>query len=111
MTESIYPERIIITGASGEVGGALARLLARPGVDLSLWGRDPTRLARVAEDCPAVGARAEARSLDLTDVEGAIAALLAEDDVAPFDMAVFAETFAHVMRWWRIRRRSLGWCG
>ncbi|MFT3977412.1 MAG: SDR family NAD(P)-dependent oxidoreductase [Sphingomonas bacterium] len=90
MTESIYPKRIIITGASGEVGGALARLLARPGAHLSLWGRDSARLAKVADDCRAIGAEVEARSLDLTDVEGAIAALLAEDDVAPFDMAVFA---------------------
>jgi len=30
------------------------------------------------------------RSLDLTDVEGAVAALLAEDDACPFDMAIFA---------------------
>ena len=37
--------RIVITGASGFVGQSLVPLLARPGVQLLLVGRDPARLA------------------------------------------------------------------
>lgn len=68
----------------------MARQLAQPGAQLSLWGRDREKLAAIAAQCRAQGALVDVRSLDLTDVEGAVAALLAEDDVCPFDMAIFA---------------------
>lgn len=90
MTDKLHPKRTIVTGASGELGQAITRQLARPGARLSLWGRDHEKLAAIAAQCSAKGALVDVRSLDLTDVEGAVAALLAEDDVCPFDMAIFA---------------------
>jgi len=88
------PKHILITGASGGLGGALARHYARvfgkDGVHLNLWGRDENRLAKVAEDCSLEGAVVSIRSLDLTEVEGALSALAQEDAANPFDLAVLA---------------------
>lgn len=79
-----------MTGASGGLGNALARQYARPGVDISLWGRDEARLAEVARICADAGASVRWRSLDLSDTESAVETLLADDAAAPFDLAVFA---------------------
>jgi NADP-dependent 3-hydroxy acid dehydrogenase YdfG len=75
-------------GASGKLGGALARKYARPGTRLSLWGRDEARLAAIAAVCRAAGAIVEIRSLDIEDVHAAVAAVLAEDIADPFDLAL-----------------------
>ncbi|NIJ38690.1 short-subunit dehydrogenase [Sphingopyxis panaciterrae] len=81
---------ILITGASGGLGGALARYYARPGVRLSLWGRDEARLLRIAEVCRAAGAATAIRSLDIADIKAAIAAIAADDAADPFDLAILA---------------------
>ncbi len=63
-----YPfHSVLITGATGGIGGALARELAAPGVRLVLGGRDQKRLQAIADDCRRVGAEVEAAALDLTD--------------------------------------------
>jgi short-subunit dehydrogenase len=85
-----HPGHILVTGASGGLGGAIARHYARPGVFLSLWGRDEGRLASVAEACREAGAAVEVVSLDLSDIDGALAALAAGDEAEPFDLAIFA---------------------
>lgn len=58
---------IVITGASSGIGQALAELYARPGVLLALTGRDPARLAAVAETCRQRGATVEAETVPVTD--------------------------------------------
>lgn len=90
MTESFAPTRVLLTGASGGLGGALARLYARPGVRLCLWGRDSARLAETAADCRALGAEAQVRSLDIGDIDAALAALAEDDAAERFDLALFA---------------------
>lgn len=90
MTESSGPNRILVTGASGGLGGALARHYAASGVSLSLWGRDAARLTTIADTCRAAGAVVSTRSLDLADVDAALAALAAEDAAQAFDLALFA---------------------
>lgn len=84
------PTRILLIGASGGLGSALAQHYARPGVRLWLWGRDLDRLHSVAQACKAAGASATIRSLDLADIPAALKALSTEDDAAAFDLAVFA---------------------
>jgi short-subunit dehydrogenase len=59
------PRRILITGATGSLGSALARLYAGRGVSLALHGRDATRLERLAEDCRRAGAEVEIHAVDL----------------------------------------------
>ena len=82
--------RILITGASGGLGAALARQYAAPARTILLWGRDRVRLESVAATCRAAGAVAEIRSLDLTDIAAAVAAIEADDAAGEIDLAVFA---------------------
>ena len=80
--------RILITGASGSLGGTLARQVAGPGAHLLLWGRDAERLAAIAAQCSAAGARVEQRMIDIADTAAAVAALAADDDAAAIGSAM-----------------------
>jgi len=84
------PAHILITGASGGLGGALARHYAEPGRSLALWGRDEGRLDAIAAECRAAGATVTIRALDLSDSMAAVAALEEEDAARPIDLAIFA---------------------
>ena len=64
------PACILITGASGAIGGALAREYAAPGVRLILQGRNRAVLDTLAADCAACGAQPSIVCLDLRDVGG-----------------------------------------
>jgi len=57
---------ILITGATGAIGAALARYYAAPGVSLLLQGRQEQVLAELAEDCRQKGAGVECKVIDLT---------------------------------------------
>lgn len=58
---------VLITGASGSIGAALALAYAAPDVRLILHGRDEPRLSLVAEDCEQKGAIVVLGLFDLTD--------------------------------------------
>jgi 3-oxoacyl-[acyl-carrier protein] reductase len=47
-TGKLAGRRILVTGASGELGLGIARLLAADGADLVLWGRNRARLDAIA---------------------------------------------------------------
>jgi short-subunit dehydrogenase len=83
-------DRILITGASSGLGEALARHYAKPNRQLLLWGRDRERLDDVATACRRAGAEASTRSLDLMDIDAAIAAVRCEDQQAPIDLALLS---------------------
>ncbi len=80
--------RILLTGATGNLGGKLALRLAKPGAHLSLWGRNTIRLSAIADPCRARGALVDTRSIDLCDLDAALAALDADDDAGPFDLVL-----------------------
>lgn len=83
--------RVLILGASGELGGAIAQVYARSGARLSLWGRDMAKLDRISDTCRQLGAaQLSVCSLDLRQLDDAIAAAVAEDVTAPFDIAIVA---------------------
>ena len=67
------PATVLITGATGAIGSALALAYAAPACTLVLHGRNAARLREVAQACEARGARAETMVLDLQDVSALIA--------------------------------------
>lgn len=64
-----YPslQRVLITGASGGIGGALALEYAKPGRTLILQGRRIDRLNELAALCEQRGAKVLCQSMDLRD--------------------------------------------
>jgi short-subunit dehydrogenase len=58
---------VLITGATGGIGGALAVAYAEPGVTLILQGRKADRLAELASQCESRGARVLTQVLDVRD--------------------------------------------
>ena len=83
------PHRVLLTGALGSVGSALALALAGAGRSLLLLHRAPNsdRSLRLVERCRALGADTEERQLDLTDTEAVsgLARQIADSD-EPFDI-------------------------
>lgn len=59
--------RILITGATGAIGGALAEAYAAPGVELYLHGRNEVKLTAVAGRCTALGATVLTERFDVRD--------------------------------------------
>lgn len=55
---------MLITGATGSIGGALAGAYAGPGVTLILQGRNTTRLEALSAECKAKGTRVITRAID-----------------------------------------------
>lgn len=71
------PATILITGATGAIGSALAGYYAKPGVRLILHGRRAETLDAVADACRASGAEVSTLLMDLRDI-GALRQWLAE---------------------------------
>ena len=63
------PRTVLITGATGGIGGALAKVYAEPGNTLIIHGRDLARLAELTALCEAQGARVRTRALDVRNRE------------------------------------------
>src|SRR5215468_5810058 len=80
------PRSILITGASGGIGGALARAYAGPGVRLALTGRNPERLGACADACRASGAEVRSEVLDVVDSQAFARWVEAIDHDWPLDL-------------------------
>lgn len=70
MTLHQSPRCILITGATGGIGGALACAYAAPGITLILQGRNLNRLEQLAAQCRDAGARVVLAQLDVRDLDG-----------------------------------------
>lgn len=67
MTTASATQTVLITGATGGIGGALVDSYAQPGNTLILQGRNAARLAQQAALCEARGARVLTQVLDVRD--------------------------------------------
>lgn len=79
---------ILITGASGGLGHALAVQYAQPGCTLVLQGRNQTRLQALAQQCEDRGAVAVVLVFDLCDSAGWMASLTLQIERTPIDLAI-----------------------
>lgn len=82
------PTTVLITGASGGIGAALARSYAQPGRALCLHGRDAARLEAVAKSCEARGARVLTLTFDVRDAETVIEQLRTLSEREVIDLAI-----------------------
>ncbi|MDD2464781.1 MAG: SDR family NAD(P)-dependent oxidoreductase [Desulfobulbus sp.] len=69
MSNLFSPKTVLITGATGSIGGALAEAYAAPERILILQGRNEQRLKEVADLCRQRGARVNTQALDVQDIE------------------------------------------
>jgi len=83
--------RALVTGASSGIGLAAAAALAEAGAELVLVARRAAELQAVCDAIRAEGGQAEARALDITDLD-ATAGMVAQD--GPFDVLVNAAGMA-----------------
>lgn len=80
--------RILITGATGAIGGALAEHYAGQDIHLYLHGRDRQALDAVASRCEKLGARVDVFACDVRDTDTYTQRLQALSSEAPLDLAV-----------------------
>lgn len=82
--------RAAVTGASGDIGRAIALTLAGAGADVALLARRRERLEALAEELRSLGRRAAALPVDVTDGEALAAAAgdAAEQLGGPIDVLV-----------------------
>ena len=79
---------LLITGASSGIGGGLAVAFAAPSVQLCLLGRNPERLAEIAETCRKKGATVTTATINVENREAMREFLLAQDRLTPFDLII-----------------------
>ena len=86
---SLAGRRAAVTGASGDIGRAIALALAAAGADVALLARRQERLEALAAELHAMGRRAAAVPVDVTDA-GAVAeaAALSAERLGPIDILV-----------------------
>lgn len=82
------PSTIVITGASGGIGRALATAYARLGATLHLFGRDAARLEATAAAVAVHGGTAAIHAADVCDAAAMAEALTAIDATTPVDLLV-----------------------
>ncbi len=82
------PRTVLITGATGGLGRALALRYAAPGRTLILHGRDASRLHELALACEVAGANVTPLLFELREVDGYVARLAQLAEATPIDLAI-----------------------
>ena len=82
------PTSVLITGAAGGIGAALARVYAAPGRHLFLGDTNAQGLADLAVECRAKGAQAHWIEVDVTDKTAMADWIRAADQVKPLDLVI-----------------------
>lgn len=79
---------IVLTGASGGIGQALAREFAGSGTRFALIARDEARLKPLLEELEAMGSTGETRAIDIRDRDALHAYLKDLDERHPIDLVI-----------------------
>lgn len=86
---------VLILGATGGIGAALAREYAGPDCRLILHGRDTARLDALSMDCRRRGASVETHAIDLRDTDAVRAWLLELTGRTRVDLAILNAGVTH----------------
>jgi short-subunit dehydrogenase len=84
----IAPKNILITGATGGIGSALALAYATSGVKLFLQGRDANKMAAIAVRCEKLGASVETSIIDVKDIDALVVWVHIANATAPLDLVI-----------------------
>ncbi len=84
----ITPKNILITGATGGIGGALALEYATTGVNLFLQGRNATKLAAIAARCEKRGAKVETSVIDVRNIDALVLWVHIANASSPLDLVI-----------------------
>lgn len=80
---------VLVTGASGDIGRAIALAMAELGADVTVASRSADKLAAVADEVRAIGRKAFVAPCDVTDAAQVDAAVTdAESALGPVDVLV-----------------------
>jgi len=90
-----HPTSVLITGAAGGIGAALARVYAGPGMRLFLGDIDSPGLAAITAECRERGAEAQGTEVDVTDKAAMAAWIKAADNIKPLDLVVMLAGVAY----------------
>ncbi|MTI42992.1 short-subunit dehydrogenase [Roseibium hamelinense] len=82
------PRTIVLTGASGGIGEALALQMARPGRRFLLIARDGDKLKRLSEKLAEAGSEAAYETVDIRDGDALAKVLSAFDETTPVDLVI-----------------------
>lgn len=82
------PAHVLLTGASGSLGRALALEFAASGTLLSLTGREESRLQETAALCSHKGATTHATVLDIRERDALASWVLSRDACKPVDVVI-----------------------
>ena len=82
------PRTILITGATGAIGSALAQIYATSEVRLILHGRNPDRLQEVRHVCERLGAVVDCFTLDVRCIEPLRTWVREVDRATPLDLVI-----------------------
>jgi short-subunit dehydrogenase len=88
MSKSRVFQNILITGASGSIGSALAEAYAGAGVTLALCGRNAKRLKAIADQCRNLGAEVHEKLVDVTDMATLSGWVTEFDHAHPLDLVI-----------------------
>ena len=89
------PKSVLITGASGGLGSALARAYATHGRHLFLGDVDGDKLAKLCDECNELGAVAHGRVVDVTEKEAMEAWIAEADGTAALDLVIANAGISH----------------
>ena len=81
-------QTILITGASGSIGNALAKAYAAPGTTMILHGRNEDKLEQTAQACRAQGAVVVKGVFDITDTHALQNWVCEIDALYPLDVLI-----------------------
>jgi NADP-dependent 3-hydroxy acid dehydrogenase YdfG len=85
---TVNPKAILITGAAGGIGAALARAYAAPGIHLFLGDLELDTLNKLCAECGNLGASAHGCVVDVTDKAATERWIADADTVSPLDLVI-----------------------